>query len=143
MRVLKYLSFLLMVVALVGFYRSSSLHSNIVRSPKEPVSENWWLSLGLFVVWIPAAFASHKLVENSSEKDSWKPLLGSNLLWMRFIILGLVAYGFIQYLFCWLTLFSVGGDSTLFTYWRIRGSSGAVIPFYFIGAVVFYRFWRS
>ncbi|MCJ8282253.1 MAG: hypothetical protein MJK14_21055 [Rivularia sp. ALOHA_DT_140] len=68
---LKYLSFLLMIVALVGFYKSSSLHLDIVLHPGKVVVKNWWLSLGIFVVWIPAVFASHKLVENSSEKDSW------------------------------------------------------------------------
>ena len=79
MRVLKYLSFILMVVALVGFYQSSLLHLNIVLYPTQNVSKNWWLSLGLFVVWIPAVFASHELTKNSSEKYSWKSLLGSNL----------------------------------------------------------------
>jgi len=49
---------------------------------------------------------------------------------------------FITYLFCWLKSLSVG-DSTVFTYWRIRGGSGAVIPFYFSGMVIYYCFWRS
>ncbi len=39
MRVLKYLSFILMVVALIGFYQSSLLHLSIVRSASEPASE--------------------------------------------------------------------------------------------------------
>ena len=56
---------------------------------------------------------------------------------------GLFAYGFIHYLFCWLTLFSVGGNSTLFDYWRIRGNSGTTVPIYFAAAVISYRLWRS
>lgn len=141
MRVLKYLSFILMIVALVGFYQSSLLHLSIMRSPNEPASENWWLSLGIFVVWIPAVVASRELTKNNSERDAWKIIFGSR--WIEYIILGLFAYGFIHYLFCWLTSFSVRGNSTLFAYWRIRGESGAVIPWYATAAVILYRFWRS
>ncbi|MDY6896728.1 MAG: hypothetical protein SWZ49_01425 [Cyanobacteriota bacterium] len=79
MRVLKYLSFLLMFVALIGFYQSSLLHFNLVRSPNEPASENWWLSLGLFIICFPAMFASYKLRENSNEQDSWQTMLGFSL----------------------------------------------------------------
>lgn len=141
MRVLKYLSFVFMIVAIVGFYQSSLLHLNTLLYPTQAVSKNWWLSWGLYVVWIPAVFASHKLEENSAKKDSGK--IFYKPMWIEYIILGLFAYGFIHYLFCWLTLFSVGGDSSLFTYWRIRGNSGGVIPFHATAAVILYRFWRS
>ncbi|MEM1395649.1 MAG: hypothetical protein AAGG00_20655, partial [Cyanobacteria bacterium P01_H01_bin.150] len=132
---------LLMIVALVGFYKSSSLHLDIVLHPGKVVSKNWWLSWGIFVVCIPAGLASHKLGENSSEKDSEKIIFGSR--WIAYIVYVLFAYGFIQYLFCWLTFFFVGGNSTLFDYWRIRGESGAVIPWYATATVILYRFWRS
>ena len=79
MRVLKYLSFLLMIVALVGFYKSSSLHLDIVLHPGKVVSKNWWLSWGIFVVCIPAGFASHKLEENSHEKNYVK------IIWVRLL----------------------------------------------------------
>ncbi len=92
MRVLKYLSFLLMVVALVGFYQSSSLHLNIVRSPNESASENWWLNNGFFVVWIPAMFALYQLSKNINERiinerDPWKVILGSG--WIKVFIWGI------------------------------------------------------
>jgi len=97
MQVLKYLSFILMLVALVGFYQSSLLHLNTLLYPNQAVSENWWISLGMFVVLSPAAFASHKLEENISKKDSGKIISGSR--WIKYITLGLFAYGFIHYLF--------------------------------------------
>ncbi|MBV6627901.1 MAG: hypothetical protein KI793_34090 [Rivularia sp. (in: Bacteria)] len=141
MRVLKYLSFVFMVVAVVGFYQSSLLHLNTILYPAQAVSKNWWLSWGLFIVWIPAVFASRKLEENSSEQDSWKIIFKSR--WVEFIILGLFAYGFIHYFFCWFTLLFGKGDSVFFDYWRIRGNSGATIPWYATAAVILYSFWRS
>lgn len=130
-----------MIVALFGFYQSSSLHLDTILYPEKAASENWWLSWGFFIVSFPAGFPSHKLEENSSEKDSEKIIFGSR--WIEYVTLGLFAYGFIQYLFCWLRLFSVGGDSTLFDYWRIRGNSGATIPFYFMDVAIYYLVWRS
>ena len=130
-----------MIVALVGFYKSSSLNLYTILHPGKVVGKNWWLSWSIFVVCIPAGFASHKLGENSSEKDSEKIIFGSR--WIAYTTLGLFAYGFIQDLFCWLTFFSVGGDSALFDYCRIRGNSDTAIPLYFTGAIILYRFWRS
>ena len=89
---------------------------------------------------IPAMFASYKLINNISEQDSWKIIFKSR--WMEYIFLGLFAYGIIHYLFCWLMMISVG-DSTLFTYWRIRGDSGLRMLGYATAAVILYRFWRS
>ena len=141
MRVLKYLSFLLMIVALIGFYQSSLLHLSIVRSPNESASENWWLSLGLFVIWFPAMFASHKLRENSNEQDSWQAMLGFRLSWMKFIVLGLFAYGFINYLVCLCMYFVVTPGN--WSYWQIRGNSGLIMLGYVTVARILYRFWRS
>ena len=100
---------------------------------------NRLLSEGIFVVWIPAVFASHKLIENSSEKDSWKIVFKPR--WIEYIISGLFAYGIIHYFFCLYMYFIVkpGG----WDYLRIRGESGAVIPWYATATVILYHFWRS
>ncbi|MEM7712147.1 MAG: hypothetical protein AAF349_00895 [Cyanobacteria bacterium P01_A01_bin.68] len=58
---LKYLSFLLMIVALVGLYESSSLHLHTIFYPEKAVNENWWISWGFLIVLIPAGFALNKL----------------------------------------------------------------------------------
>ena len=98
------------------------------RSPRSQTS------IQIYLEWL-------QCTHYKSTIRSEKIVFGSR--WIAYIVYGLFAYGFIHYLFCWLTLFFVGGNSTLFDYWRIRGNSGTTIPFYFAGAVILYRFWRS
>lgn len=142
MRVLKYLSFILMLVALLGFYQSSLLHWNTVFNPTKTVIQNWWF-LSFFFVWFPAIFAVSELINKSSEKDYFRVIIGDDLSWIKYIILGLFIYTFTNFHFCKFLDISVAGNSNLSNYWQIRGGSSFLMFGYLIATLILYRFWRS
>lgn len=88
-------------------------------------------------------FAASELIKSSTKRDYLQAILGSGLSWMKFIIVGLFAYSFINYHFCKYISIAVAGESYLWDYWRIKGDSGLIMFGYGSAAVILYRFWRS
>ena len=58
----------------------------------------WVLHVGIFVVWFPAVLVAGRIAGNTSRKDLWKVVLKGAPDWMRYMIYGFSAYGFISFI---------------------------------------------
>jgi hypothetical protein len=71
----------------IGLVVSFWVHLGAVMGRRvAPEALFWILHMGIFVVWIPAAFVAKARVGNVNRKDFWKVVLQGSPDWMRYIL---------------------------------------------------------
>lgn len=145
MKLLKVLSYIFLFISLLGFGQSTLFHINIVLSPIKKLDYELLFPM-VFVVWIPAVFLGRMMFGDSRERDDWKVIFQFSPIWMKFAILGIFSYSFINGLFCivmnLINSFTI--DSTeVFHYWHLRGISSGMMLFYSGAAVIYYSFLQT
>lgn len=82
------------------------------------------LHIGIFVVWLPAAFISNFTRHGFRRRYGWKEALQGCPLWMRWVAYGLFAYAFVNF------FLSIFVGSALSDVSPLRAFSGHWMAFY-------------
>ena len=120
----------------VGLVLSLASHAAALMGTSGPLGDHVWeLHIGIFVVWIPAVFASTRLTRNVPRKDAWKAALRGCPDWMKYMTYGFFGYALLNFA----SLFIMaphgmpavqGGGPGLMPPQIVRGFSGHWMAFY-------------
>jgi len=99
------------------------------------------LSVGIFIVWLPAVLVAQRLVGNVSRKDLWKVVLKDSPDWMRYMVYGFSGYAVVNFLFFMTKVPSGRSGSPPAVVWR--GFSGHWMAFYSAALAILYSAART
>src|SRR5262245_11911762 len=121
-----------MWLAIAGLIASAVVHVSSLFGLAQPFgAAAWGLHVGIFVVWLPAVLAAHRLSKGAKRSEFWTATLRGCPPWVRRTFYGLFAYTFVNF-FAGIAL---GPDSEPE---RFRIFSGHWMLFYFMAAAILY-----
>ena len=120
----------------VGLVLSLASHAAALMGTSGPLGDHVWeLHIGIFVVWIPAVFASTRLTRNVPRKDAWKAALRGCPDWMKYMTYGFFGYALLNFASLFITAphgmpAVQGGGPGLMPPQIVRGFSAHWMAFY-------------
>jgi len=88
-----------LIFSAAGLVLSVISHVCALRGIAGPLGDQTWLlHIGIFIVWLPAILAAHRLSRNVPRRDLWKAALRGCRGWMRYGVYGLFGYAMINFL---------------------------------------------
>lgn len=132
-----------MVLSAIGLLLSIATHvATLAGAPVPGGKLVWWLHIGVFVVFIPAAVIANRINRGRPQNDFWKKVLSGCPAWMRYLLYALFAYAIANFLW----VMATGGfqkppeDAPLS---GLRGFSGHWMVFYAAAFGIFYSAYRN
>lgn len=131
----------LIAIAACGFSLSAVLHLCALAGQAPawllPLVDTYSgaLTLGIFVVWVPAVLLSQYMQIKRQEQFSWNSSLAGCPRWMRYAVGGLFIYAFGNFF-----LSVRHAETELFG--AMRTFSGHWMLFYGVAFTIFYSIWR-
>jgi hypothetical protein len=122
----------------VGLVLSMASHAAALFGAQGPLGDfAFVLHIGIFVVWIPAILAAHRLVQNARWKDFWKAALRGCPGWMTYMTYGLAGYAVFNFaVFAMAT--PTTGQAGPMSPEVVRGFSGHWMAFYSAALAILY-----
>ena len=125
----------LAVLAAAGFCVSLLVHLAAWAGIAPPTAA-WALHIGIFVIWLPAVFASQRLTKDFKQREFWTAALRGAPPWASTALKWLTGYALVNFLlFIFQTTQASGAPSAAL---EARGFSGHWMIFYGAGAAVLY-----
>jgi hypothetical protein len=129
-----------LVLSVIGLMLSLIAHTAALLSLPQPFGPAaWGLHIGIFVVWLPAVLASHRLGADFKQKDFWKAALRGCPKWMRWLTYGFFGYAVVNFLLFMAVAPPRGGGGGANAPPEVfRGFSGHWMAFYSAAAAILY-----
>ncbi len=86
----------LIVLSAIGLILSCLVHLAAWLGLPIPAGVNV-LHYGIFVVWLPTIYVSHRLVKDFKQKDFWNAALRGCPAWMRYLVTVFFGYAFVSF----------------------------------------------
>ncbi|QBB71518.1 hypothetical protein ELE36_14780 [Pseudolysobacter antarcticus] len=120
-----------MALAAIGFLMSLTVHILALAGTLPPGGEAvFGLHIGIFVVWLPAVLVSIRLNRGQRTRSSWKQMLAGCPNWMRYAVMGLFAYAFLNFFIAFSGQEHSRGHGSGISTAELRGFSGHWMLFY-------------
>jgi len=111
--------------------------SALLGRPNPLGSYAWGLHVGIFVVWIPAVFATQRHTRDFKQRDFRKAALRRCPKWMRTMTFGFLGYAFVNFAWFWISSVA-SGSRRVPEASQLRGFSGHWMAFYSLALATLY-----
>jgi hypothetical protein len=133
-----------MILAALGLAASAAAHAAAALGLRASFP-TWVMGLhvGVFVVFLPAAFVVHRLTRDYTQREIWTAALRGCPDWMRKGVYGLFGYAFVNFLYFIATVPKgraaavVAGETPAVI---VRGFSGHWMIFYAVSFAILYSY---
>lgn len=125
-------------LAWIGLALSIWSHLAALLGTQGPLGNyEWFLHIGIFVVWIPTVLVAARMGREFKQKDLWKAVLRGCPAWMKYMAYGFFGYAFINFAVFIVAAPAKGGPGPMSPV-VVRGFSGHWMAFYSMAAAVLY-----
>ena len=133
-----------MALAAIGFLLSLTVHILALAGLLPPGGEAvFGLHIGIFVVWLPAVLISIRLNRGQRMRRSWKQMLAGCPDGMRYAVMGLFAYAFLNFFIAFSGEQPGRGHGSGISPSELRGFSGHWMLFYGMAFCILFSAFRK